>query len=303
MVVTIDGSSDGSAAAARALPVTYPMRVLEQERGGPAAARNRCIEDACGDVVVFLDDDVVPDPELLSEHLAVHARDPRAVVIGPMLQPHSARLAPWLRWDAATLARQYDQMSRGAYEPSPRQFFTANASVRRAHLIAAGGFDERFTRAEDVELAYRLDALGLRFHFAAGARVYHEPDRTLATWLRVAWDYGRFAVTMAEGPVPYYLRVAYREHGARNPLTRWLTHWCVGHSWRTRAVVAALGYLVSRLDRVLPERATMAGCAALFAVQFWRGVAEEQQTGARLWGWLDASKAAAEARASAAASR
>ena len=69
------------------------------------------------------------------------------------------------------------------------------------------------------------------------------------------------------------------------------------------AVVAALGYLVSRLDRLPPERATMAGCAAFFAVQFWSGVAEEQQTGARLWGWLDASQVAAGPRASVAPSR
>ena len=54
------------------------------------------------------------------------------------------------------LAKQYEAMDRGVYGATARQFYTGNASVARRHVIAAGGFDTSFRRAEDVELAYRL---------------------------------------------------------------------------------------------------------------------------------------------------
>jgi hypothetical protein len=52
--------------------------------------------------------------------------------------------------------------------------YTCNASVRREHLIGAGGFDEAFTGwgLEDTELAYRLRQRGLAFAFNPAAIVY-----------------------------------------------------------------------------------------------------------------------------------
>jgi tRNA uridine 5-carboxymethylaminomethyl modification enzyme len=74
-------------------------------------------------------------------------------------------------------------MVDGVYDPTWRQFFTGNAVVRRDYLVDAGGFDESFTRAEDIELGpdQRLQAVitadGKRF--ACGAAVL-----TTGTFLR-----------------------------------------------------------------------------------------------------------------------
>src|SRR6185503_7804632 len=86
-------------------------------------------------------------------HLAAHARVSDAVVTGPMLPPDANWRRPaWIRWEEEMLLAQYRAMRDGVYPCTPRQFFTGNASVPRARLIAAGGFDARFVRAEDVEL-------------------------------------------------------------------------------------------------------------------------------------------------------
>src|SRR5207253_1473051 len=148
--------------------------------------------------LVFLDDDVTPTEHLIQRHLAVHQRDPDSVVIGPMLAPPGLRMAPWLEWDADRLQKQYHAIIAGSYLPSPRQFYTANASVRRSHARTVGGFDETFLRAEDVEFAQRLQDSGLHFYFVPDAPVRHEPDRTFQSWLKVAYEYGRYVVR--EGP-------------------------------------------------------------------------------------------------------
>jgi GT2 family glycosyltransferase len=89
------------------------------------------------------------------------------------------------------LVKQYDAMERGDWAATARQFYTANASLARRHVLDAGGFDERFRRAEDVELAYRLADRGLRFVFARDAVVVHHPDRSFRAWLDIAGAYGR----------------------------------------------------------------------------------------------------------------
>jgi len=66
-------------------------------------------------------------------------------------------MVPWVRWEQEMLMKQYKALLRKDWPATARQFYTGNASVRRSHIVAAGGFDEGFRRAEDVELAYRLD--------------------------------------------------------------------------------------------------------------------------------------------------
>src|SRR5215470_9827202 len=84
VIVVDDGSTDGTVEFARTTDFGYQVRVIEQEHSGPAAARNRGVTEAHGELIVFLDDDVVPVDGLLAQHVADHAPDPKLVVIGPM---------------------------------------------------------------------------------------------------------------------------------------------------------------------------------------------------------------------------
>jgi glycosyltransferase involved in cell wall biosynthesis len=282
VIISVDGSSDSTAEMLAALELAYSCHVLWHENVGPAAARNLAIRAAKGDVLLFLDDDVVPDSGLIRRHLEIHRERPDAVVMGPMLAPAKG-LSAWLRWEAEMLQKQYNAMAAGTYRATARQFYTANASVRRQHVLAAGGFDERLRRAEDVELAYRLSQAGLGFHFLRSASVLHEPDRSFDSWLRVGYEYGRQDVVMTRscGHTDVLAR-AYREWPERNAISRLFIRSCVGHRLRLRVATGLLRALVSAHSPA-PAKLQMLFCSGLFNLHYWQGIADESGLGTAVW--------------------
>ena len=113
VVVVSDGSTDGTAEYLRGDATPVPVIAIVQANKGPAAARNAGIEHAHGDLVVFLDDDVVPGSGWLKAHVDAHRRlGADRVVVGPMLDAPDHVYSPWVAWEQAMLARQYRAMER-----------------------------------------------------------------------------------------------------------------------------------------------------------------------------------------------
>ena len=218
--------------------------------GGPALARNLAVRAATTEYIAFIDDDVDADPAWLERLVgAAEGRQP-CVVIGPLLAPPDWRPTPWNLWEARTLAREYAAMQAGEYAPTWRQFFTGNALVRRADILAAGGFDERFTRAEDIELGLRLRRLGCTFVFEPEAKGWHYAHRTLASWLRIPRQYGHFEVAL----------------DGLYPDLNWLAQVRLEASYRPRYARLARRLGEHRLARRVMVGAGVASARALFAV-------------------------------------
>ena len=178
VVVVDDGSGDATADVLAA--ATGNVVALTQPRNaGPAAARNRGIHEATGDLVLFLDDDVATAPDLLSTHLAIHARrnDPMLGVLGRIDWDPALTVTPFMHWlDTSGLQFAYDTwLTEGPVEPPYSAFYTANLSMRRDLLIAENGFDERFPYPafEDIELAFRLTNRGFHLDYQPSARGFH----------------------------------------------------------------------------------------------------------------------------------
>lgn len=173
VVVVDDGSSDGTPAFLAGHRPPFALDVVRQETNqGRAAARNRGLERAGGEIVVFLDDDMELVPGFLRAHCDLHERAERVAGIGNVVNHPEITQAPIDRYMSTRGAQKI-----GARGPLPWKYFsTNNASVRRDDLVAVGGFDERFIHYgfEDLELAWRLDRdRGLQFRFVEGARSLH----------------------------------------------------------------------------------------------------------------------------------
>lgn len=276
VVVICDGDVDGSAAACEQLTprLPYTLRVLTQPNQGPAAARNRGVREAYAPLIVFLDDDVAPSEGWLATHLAAHAQDEMLVTIGPLLPPTDMRLSTWAAWEEAALCRQYSAMISGRWQPTYRQFYTGNAAVRASHILAAGGFDPSYRRAEDVELALRLRDRGLRFRFLPDAKGRHYISRTFAAWLRLPAAYGAADVAMARAGRPRVLEQMAEEYQDRSRLVRFLAECCTGRPFAVRSVVAILSVFV-RIADALPSRPLgHLACSLIFNTRYYDGVAE-----------------------------
>ena len=75
IVIVDDGSNrdTGSVVAQAATQSQAPIRLFRQDSSrGPAAARNRGIHEARGDLVLFMGDDLWAYPDLLSTHVDFH---------------------------------------------------------------------------------------------------------------------------------------------------------------------------------------------------------------------------------------
>ena len=153
LIVVDDGSTDGTLEAVRRYAEEPRVRVLQQEHGGLASARNRGISVATSSLVAFLDSDDLWLVDYLTRMYAVMQTSPHAVLAfggwryvddrGTLLpqvvmpfraEPETARLElPW----------------RNALIPSA--VIARTASIRRV-----GGFDTAFQGVEDWDLSIRL---------------------------------------------------------------------------------------------------------------------------------------------------
>lgn len=277
IIVVSDGSTDGTDDYLRSVAAAGRVRPLFQTNGGPAAARNAGVRAAAGNLVVFIDDDVVPAPGCLSSHVEIHRAAGRQVaVVGPLLTPTDVKLSPWVAWEQAKLEEQYEAMVSGKWQPTARQFYTGNASLRRELLLAAGGFDEQFHRAEDVELAYRLAGRGVGFIFSMAPAGYHYAERSFASWMATAHAYGcNDAIFARDRGQDWLLSVVREEFGYRKRPLRMFVTACLKNSVLAGVALATMRALATAAGWFGLRNVQAAAYSAIFAVAYYRGFLEE----------------------------
>jgi glycosyltransferase involved in cell wall biosynthesis len=163
VVIVNDGSTDGTAdvlnAAAAHAECTFT--IISQPNAGLARARNAAIARARGQRIIFIDDDVLPMPNFVAEHLRAARRDPQIIVRGAAINTESFDELPAPNYGLANYSGNF--------------FWTTNVSVGRARLLAVGAFDESFREYgwEDIELGLRLRFAGTRAVFNPRALAFH----------------------------------------------------------------------------------------------------------------------------------
>jgi GT2 family glycosyltransferase len=196
VVVVIDGSTDGSVEALRRLKMAAPLEVRSQPNLGRASARNSALSAAQGELIWFLDDDLIPSPGLLDRHRTEHEKASSHLMLGPC--PPSATVAmdrSWMRWwedhhAGLEQAGRVDRFDR---------FTVANLSGPTHVFRAAGGFDGSFTEygLEDFELGVRLLAAGVEVRFDAQAVAWHDHSESQRVAITRNRSIGRNSVRLA----------------------------------------------------------------------------------------------------------
>ena len=191
VIVVNDGGSDD---------LTYARDVLGahivelESTGGPARARNRGAAKASGDILLFLDADVVVPPDAIGAVAQTFARDPTLSAIMGSYDDDPAE--PNFLSQYRNLLHHYVHQQA---KPDASTFWGACGGIQRSDFESAGGFDEtryRLPSIEDIDLGVRLTRTGKRIRLVKTLQVQHLKRWTARSILRT--DFFQRAVPWSE---------------------------------------------------------------------------------------------------------
>jgi GT2 family glycosyltransferase len=179
-VIVVDASRNRSAEGAAAESGAQYVHSAP----GLTSQRNRGVDQATGDVVVFLDDDVEIAPDFLGRLASAYA-DPDVVgATGKVIEPDSGRLGGprsrlrgLLGGQEGTFTRfGYPRYVRDTERPTDVEFMPGCVMTARREAVARIGFDEGmggYALGEDEDFSYRLSRLG-RIRYLPDVVVHHK---------------------------------------------------------------------------------------------------------------------------------
>jgi len=185
-------------------------------------AMNRGLLEAVHDIVLFVDDDIRPEPELIAAHRAAHRAHGEVLVAGRVIQP----------WEEGKDFSGDAHFHFAGLKPFwINEFMGGNFSVSRRTALSLGGFDENFVRVAyrfEAEFAHRWRASGRPIYFEPSACLHHLKDsdggtRTfgehLTTW-RPDHAVGAYYYCLRTGSAGEFLKRPFRAVATRHHLRR-----------------------------------------------------------------------------------
>lgn len=188
VILVDDGSSDQTAHIGRG----HAVKVISQENAGPAAARNKGVEHAQGDLILFTDADCVPSANWIKEMVAPLQDD---IVVGVKGAYHCREKNSVARFVQQEFEYKYQALAR---LPKIDFIDTYSAAYRKKIFLENNGFDPRFSvpSVEDQEFSFRMARKGYTLMFANDARVFHSHDLSVMEYVRRKWGIGYWKAFM-----------------------------------------------------------------------------------------------------------
>jgi glycosyltransferase involved in cell wall biosynthesis len=216
VIVVDNGSTDRTPEVLRTAAPTLPLVSVLEAQPGKNRALNRALDLARGELLLFTDDDVMPEPRWIAAMVGAADRWPTHGIFGGRIVPHFPPETPaWLRGHRFTgtayarfeLPQGEGPMTKLPFGPN----FMVRASAMGTHRYneAVGPVGEDYVSGSETELLLRLTREGQHMVYVPGAVVGHvvRPDQLGVDWLlRRSYRLGRSSVELnferLEGRVP-----------------------------------------------------------------------------------------------------
>lgn len=207
-VVVVNGPSDDGTDLHLDLFWKDRVKIINCPVANLSVSRNLGIEASSGEVVVFIDDDAVPEPDWLNRLLMPYA-DPAVGAVGGWVRDQSGvsyqakHIQSFRTGNSNTLLTKPAQ----ATEDSFVGLIGVNSSIRRTVAVEIGGFDERFSYLlDETDLVLRVQEAGYQVRSVPEAEVHHKfasshirpADPSKATMLQTSSSVSYFI--MRHGP-------------------------------------------------------------------------------------------------------
>lgn len=243
LVVVDNGSTDDTAAVCASYAARLPLRTVVESRPGLSNARNRALDEAAGDYLVFTDDDVQVEPGWLEAFAGAARRWPGAAAFGgPIAPDFPVPPDPDLVAAFPALGTGFCGLDHDIAEgplPSTQPIWGANMGYRRS-AVAGLRFDPTLGRTPDSQRGGEEERF-LREVRARGGDVIWCPDMRLAHYVDPSRMTVAYLAAFYAGQGEQFVRV----HGAPPPVTPTLLG---APRWFVRFTLEAYGrYLIARL--------------------------------------------------------
>lgn len=178
VIVGIDGSTDATEALLNEIKPAFPvpLHFFRIPNSGRSVIRNRLLDRAKGDLLFFIQDDIVVREGWLKAHLAAH-RQHRGAVVGHVTWYPEVQVTPYMRWlEQGGHLLDFSSL-RDGQKLDFWHFYMGNISVPKT-LIGSLRFDETFKKYgwEDIVLGYEFVAGGHSVYYCEDAAAYHWDD-------------------------------------------------------------------------------------------------------------------------------
>jgi len=192
VIVVDNASTDRTPEVLQEAAAKLPLIDLLEQSPGKNRALNRALDLARGDLLLFTDDDVIPDSDWIAEMVAAARRWPEHSIFGGRIVPRFPAETPmWLkkhRFTGTAYAHFELPQPEGPMEKLP---FGPNFMVRATAMRftryneAIGPLGEDYVSGSETELLLRLMRAGHKIIYVPGAVVDHvvRPDQLGIPWL------------------------------------------------------------------------------------------------------------------------
>jgi GT2 family glycosyltransferase len=252
ILVVDNGPTPDTERTVRSFEGLLRIRYVVEPMRGYGRARNRGLTEAHGDIIYFLDDDCVPEPDWAAVLWSV-LESRRADLAGGSRSPGQPGMAARLEY----LSTDGPVLSPRLAAGPARHLSTSNLILRREVVEKVGQFDATLVMCEDRDFTTRARMQGFRLYYEPKARVTHfAPVRHLSEYLGKMRHYGH-------GTSQHFLRWRDEEPLARlfptSPMARFVL--------LPVLAAAGTGYLVVRNLPQCPDAVPLS--PLLFFGQIW----------------------------------
>jgi len=233
-VLVIDNAppDDRTREVAAAFPA---VRYVLEPKPGLDFARNRAIEEAEGELLAFLDDDVTVDPGWLERLQDAWAANPDAgAFLGPILPMELETRAQIVFERMGGFGKSFERIRYGSTLPDVETYpvgagiFGAGANMvfRLDVLRKLGGFDDALDTGAplpgggDLDMFYRVARAGYALVREPGMLVFHQHRREYGKLRRQMWTWGL-------GAMAYITKSWRAEPEQRRKIRQWVLWWLV----------------------------------------------------------------------------
>ncbi|MDD5644403.1 MAG: glycosyltransferase family A protein [bacterium] len=191
VIVSDDGSDDNIKPHIQGFleDTSFNCVYLRQEKAGANPARNNAIKHSHGEILLLINDDILPSAKMLEEHFKTHKKYPGEAdsVLGKVTIHSSIKDS---FFTALHLDASFD-LWEGRKILDWKAFYTCNISVKKSFLDKYGYFDTGLNWHEDLELSERLSHHGLRVIYNPDALGHHYHNLDEEQFLNIAKKEGK----------------------------------------------------------------------------------------------------------------